>query len=89
MKEIEKIFNNFDKLYDNWEDFEETLKCREVLWDYMKSHNFFGKAEISQTELKLDEHIGTLETQMERQGFVYGFRYAVSLLIDCNNIKIS
>lgn len=70
MSYIEKLFNNLDKLIDNYVDTEETKKARKDMEESLGRELYFEH----------EEEIATLLVANEKQGFMYGFQYAVSLL---------
>jgi hypothetical protein len=72
MSEIEKIYYNMDKLSDDFTELPETEKASEQLY------NLLGKDFV----LKHEDVITDLTSANEKQGFIYGFRYAVGLLMD-------
>ena len=84
MKEMEKIYNNFDRLCDNFLDFEETEKGYNELEEYIKKETFHGVPGWEKEQIKLLEEIIKYAAMNEKQGFVYGFQYAVKLLT-CNS----
>lgn len=74
MGAVDKIFDNFEMLYENYTDMPETRKARNDLFRHMEAEGM---------DLKKTEHyISGLISEYERQGFVYGFRYAASLFLD-------
>ena len=79
MNAIEKLFENIEELID----FEPTEKQKEA---DVKVFEFFDKLGISNTTNKKDlffeieSLIGALEMESEKQGFMYGFKYAMQLV---------
>lgn len=72
MNNLEKIYYNLDKLYDGWKDSGETQEAYSALLRALGKDSF----------MELEDYIGTYASAVEKQGFVAGFRYAVSLLMD-------
>lgn len=73
MKEIEKIWNLFDRLCSSYQELPET---EEAYLQVEKSvENGAGKAEVL-------KHVQNYATDSEKQGFIYGFRYAAALLME-------
>ena len=79
MNAIEKLFENIEELID----FEPTEKQKEA---DVKVFEFLDKLGISNTTNKKDllfeieSLIGALEMESEKQGFMYGFKYAMQLV---------
>ena len=78
-KEIEKIYYNFENLCDDHKDLPETKEASKALWEYLYIHNLIDNAGSSH-KLPLDELINKISTANEKQGFIYGFSYAVKLM---------
>lgn len=75
-KEIEKIYNNFERLTDGYVDLPETQQAYDNAMSYLKEHKLPPKIESAVSDLLNDiSYYGV------RQGFLYGFQYAVRLLI--------
>ena len=79
VKEIEKIYYNFEKLCDDYVELPETEKAKKEFWEYLYIHNLIGNAGSSH-KLPLDELINEISAANEKQGFIYGFSYAVKLM---------
>ena len=74
MDAVDKIFDNFKALYDAYEDLPETLEAVNNMFQYLK-----GKG-IGMEEM--EPYAVAVISECERQGFLYGFRYAASLFLD-------
>lgn len=75
-KEIEKIYYNLDGLMDDYTDLPETLAaCRETM-EFLTAHKMPEKIKLA-----VSDHLDKIHYESERQGFLYGFQYAVRLLI--------
>ncbi len=74
MGAVDKIFNNFELLYDNYTDFPETREARNGLFKHMEEKGIDMGT--------MEPYITALISEYERQGFLYGFRYASALLLD-------
>lgn len=70
MDNIEKLYYNMDKLNDDYADTEEVKIARDKVEKTMGSEKYF----------KHEDEITTFAASSEKQGFVIGFRYTVSLL---------
>lgn len=79
MSPIDKIYYNFEKLHDNFVDLKETKDAIDNLEKYLEEN------EIDLMEA--EPHYVALSTESERQGFVYGFQYAVALLT-AGNVEV-
>ena len=80
-KAVERIFNNFDNLIDGFVDFPDTVKAEEDFWKYMGIAGIIGNARYSNPEAQIDNYFSLCGFMREKQGFIYGFQYAVSLMI--------
>ncbi len=74
MGAVDKIFDNFELVYEDYTDFPETRKARNGLYRHME--------EIGIGMEKTEPYITALISEYERQGFLYGFRYASALFLD-------
>lgn len=71
---IDKIFDNFEILYENYMDMPETQKERNNIFKHMEEKGI--------DIIEIEQDISILNSEYERQGFLYGFRYAISLFLD-------
>ncbi len=71
---IDKIFDNFEMLYENYMDMPETQKERNNIFKHMEEKGI--------DIIEIEQDISILNSEYERQGFLYGFRYAISLFLD-------
>ncbi len=74
MGAVDKIFDNFELLYDNYTDLPETREARNGLFKHIEEKGIDME--------KMEPYITALISEYERQGFLYGFRYASALLLD-------
>lgn len=73
MKEIEKIWNLFDRLCSSYQELPET---EEAYLQVEKSvENGAGTEEVL-------KHVQNYAADSEKQGFKYGFQYATALLME-------
>lgn len=80
---IDKIFNNLDRLIDDYNDFPETTESENKFWEYADRNI------LKNTQLNIREFENVLcdvTYNHQRQGFIYGFQYAADLFI--NNSKL-
>lgn len=75
-KEIEKLYYSLDRLMDDYADLPETLQAYRDAMAYLKEHKMPPKIEMEVNDLLSD-----IAYKNERQGFLYGFQYAIRLLI--------
>lgn len=73
MKEIEKIWNLFDKLCSSYRELPE--KEESYLQVERSVENGAGKAEIL-------KNVQNYAADSEKQGFIYGFQYAAAILTE-------
>lgn len=70
MSEIEKIYYNFNALCDDVAELEDTVESRRKLQEKMGREMF----------LKYDDAISDCCMYTEKQGFIWGFQYAMKLM---------
>ncbi len=70
MSNLERLYYNMHNLTDDLKDDEETIKARDDV------ENALGEKAYG----KYEDVIGSLAAANEKQGFILGFQYAVSLL---------
>lgn len=78
MSNLEKLYYNLDRLIENYDDTEEIKDARNNL-EKMLGREAYTKHE---TEISI------LEYKSEKQGFITGFQYAVSLLTSGKAVSI-
>ena len=76
IKEIENIYFNFEKLADDYRDLPETLAAHRKTMEFLTAHKMPEKI-----KLEVDDLLCDIAQEGERQGFLYGFQYAIRLLI--------
>lgn len=70
MSNLEKLYYNMENLSDDWTDTPETMRA------YEKLEEKIDKSVLRECESEIFTHA----TACEKQGFIRGFQYAVSLL---------
>lgn len=70
MREVEKLYY---KVEGNYPNFEETTQADGKLEEALGKDMYYN----------VENYIHELTSASEKQGFVYGFKYAVSLLKEC------
>lgn len=83
MNEVGRLFENLDNLIDDYVDLEDRSKASNKMLEYLKEkepeHKGFVRAEDLLNELTYEN---------EKQGFIYGFKYAVALLMSGRNVTV-
>lgn len=75
MNNLEKLYYNMDKLSDNWTDTPEVKAASDKL----------EKAIGAEVCEKAEDEICRCMSANEKQGFIHGFQYAVSLLTNASS----
>lgn len=70
MSNIERLYYNMDKLIDNYADTEEVKRTLDRL------ETVFGRELYAKYEDEISDYVSA----SEKQGFITGFQYAVSLM---------
>ncbi len=70
MSDIEKLYYNIHKLTDGYKDTEEVNQARDNVESVLGRETYF----------ECESEISILASANEKQGFIIGFQYAVSLL---------
>lgn len=77
-KILDRIFRNFDRLADEYIDLPETIEVENRFWNYMDEKYFANEKNKEKKNFeKIFYEVGLYK---ERQGFLYGFNYAIELL---------
>ena len=92
IKAVEKIYDNLSVLVD-YVEFPELKAARKKLKAYLMENILSSDDEEAHRQwLELDGEIADYGIEYERQGFLYGFDYAIELLIrggkPCNKGKL-
>lgn len=75
MNYLEKLYYNMDKLSDKYGDMEETKEAQDIM----------EKAIGAEVCEKAEDEICCCMSANEKQGFIHGFQYAVSLLTNAQS----
>lgn len=78
-KAIETLYENFEVMNDDYKDLPETSEASDRFWEYMKQ-NFSIEGKL----VDIDSCMTEVAVQNEKQGFIYGFQYAVMLMAGGN-----
>lgn len=77
-KALNKIYGNIDKLIDNYTDLPETQEADEKFWEYARQNILQGNKSVKEREL--ESALYDVAYFNEKQGFIYGFNYALELM---------
>lgn len=75
---IGRIFENLDKLIDGYADLPETVAAENRFWEHMRAN--YTKDAGCKEEVKLENVLYDLASCKEKQGFLYGFNFAMDLM---------
>lgn len=78
MSNLEKLYYNIHVLNDGCVDTEETKAARNAVEDALGENAY----------VKYEDKISTLTASVEKQGFITGFQYAVSLLTSGRTVNV-
>lgn len=78
IKVLEKVYVNLDKLIDNYADLPETEESERKFWEYAEKNIFQSKKNVKEREL--ESVLYDVAYFSEKQGFIYGFNYALELI---------
>lgn len=70
---LSQVYYNFEHLNDDYREFTEKGEAEDRVWSCLK--------EKGVPVFEVENFINLAFIENERQGFIYGFRYAVELLI--------
>lgn len=77
-KALDKIYSNIDKLIDNYADLPETEEAEKRFWEYAEKNILQGNRIVKEREL--ESALYDVAYFNEKQGFIYGFNYALGLI---------
>lgn len=80
MGAIEKVFDNFETLCSGYTDLPGAREARAGMYSYLEAHGI--------DMIGAEHHISAVVSEYERQGFLYGFRYAAALLLDGGSVAV-
>lgn len=75
---LTKIYNYLDKLLDKYSDLTETIDAEKRFWDYAEEYIFKNIEELD--KINFENALYDVAFFKEKQGFLYGFNYALNLL---------
>jgi len=78
MDRMDRIYNLF--VNEGYEDLPEKLEAENKLDEYLQKHGL--------SEFDYEDYVNSLSSENMIQGFKYGFRFAVELLVGGKEIKI-
>ncbi|MCI9416689.1 MAG: hypothetical protein HFI82_04620 [Eubacterium sp.] len=73
---LDDVFNNFEKLISDYHDLPETEEAEDYFWQFVHQ-NILTNAEKN---FDFENVLHGALSAKERQGFLYGFNYAIALL---------
>lgn len=76
-KALNRVYSNIDKLIDNYADLPETEEAEKRFWEYAEKNIFQSKRNVKEREL--ESVLYDVAYFSEKQGFIYGFNYALEL----------
>lgn len=77
-KMLDRVHSNIEKLIDNYADFSETKNAEKKFWDYAKKNILKCNRKVKERELEgLFYDVAYFN---EKQGFIYGFNYALEMM---------
>ena len=74
---LNRIYNNLEKLIDKYTDLPETKKAEKEFWEYAKKNILQGGGNVKEQDL--ESVLYDVAYFNEKQGFKYGFNYALEL----------
>lgn len=77
-KALDKIYGNIDKLIDDYTDLPETKEADKRFWEYAKKNILQGSENVKEREL--ESVLYDVAYFNEKQGFKYGFNYALEMI---------
>lgn len=77
-KALNKIYSNIDKLIDYYADLPETKEADKRFWEYARKNILQGSRNVEEREL--ESALYDVAYFNEKQGFLYGFNYALELI---------
>jgi hypothetical protein len=79
MSELEKIYYTYMDDIGLGKDSDEIIRAGKILYEQL------DKKGLSSCEF--EDYIGDLTSEHEKQGFLNGFKYAMSIALECMQIK--
>lgn len=77
-KALNKVYGNIDKLIDHYADLPETKEADKRFWEYAKENILQDSRDVKEREL--ESVLYDVAYFNEKQGFIYGFNYALELM---------
>ena len=81
IKTVNRLFENLDRLMDNYVDLPGTKDAEERFWNYVDS-NIMTSEENSE-RVEFENVLYDVGSFREKQGFLYGFNLAMDLMGKC------
>lgn len=77
-KALDKIYSRIDQLIDGYADLSETKDADKKFWEYVGKSILQGNQYVKEREL--ESVLYDVAYSNEKQGFMYGFNYALELI---------
>ena len=77
-KTLDKIYGKLDKLIDDYADLPETKEAEERFWEYARKNILQDRGNVEEREL--ESALYDVAYFNEKQGFKYGFNYALEIM---------
>ncbi len=77
-KALNRVYSNLNKLIDNYSDLPETKEADKKFWEYARKNILQGNRNVKEQEL--ESALYDVAYFNEKQGFIYGFNYALELI---------
>ncbi len=77
-KALDKIYSRIDQLIDGYADLSETKDADKKFWKYVGKNILQGNPYVKEREL--ESLLYDIAEFNEKQGFMYGFNYALELV---------
>ena len=89
-KTLKKLYHNFETANPQRADLPEVLTATENIMDLYKIH-ILERKEFDEDKGwdKLSDLLSNLASLNELQGFIFGFRYAMRMIAECDLNKIN
>lgn len=79
MTEIEKIYYDYMNDVSLGRDSQEIIQARDILYEQLDEKGI--------SPYDYEDYVGSLTSEHEKQGFLNGFKYAMSIALECMQTK--
>lgn len=77
MSTLGRVYDNLDKIIENYSDLDETKDAEKRFWEYAQKYIFERQGSLKKFDL--ENAFYEVAFFREKQGFIYGFNYALEL----------